>query len=526
MSKVVTDLTAPVTGAAPAEEAGSGATDGGDDLAVLFRTPIWSDALVAATGVAIRDAPVVTIGGGLASFALVDFMRVCGVSAEEIRVVSPQRRPHENLHHLMRRSQILDGDPLRSDSMSRVDNIWGFPSYAVEDAIKRRSIRPLWNVLTEPLLTEFFNPSPRQVFDGIDREAARIGWDSMVTPGRARLVRKRDDGGYFCLVAPVGRGAPTALRCRYVHLGTGYPAVNYAPEVSRYRLRHGEYFTVVNAYEPHEHVYEVLNRRAGTVVIRGSGITASRVLERLLADRERSGQDVRILHLFRTYVDGSRGPWTFRRPGGGGWTYQAFSFPKAAGSGQLRRRMLDMDDTRRAEYIKSMAGTTSAKRHQWQHQLKRGRAAGYYRALEGDMREMRPTDRGKVELRVDVSGLPANTALDVDFMIDCTGLRLNLADNPLLSDLLDVGGAARNPLGGFDVGPHFEMRGMDRGPGRAYASGVITRGGYLAPVDSFWGFSHAALEICDDMARRGFCARLGLTRSVMGWFRWLGGAQP
>jgi hypothetical protein len=55
---------------------------------------------------------------------------------------------------------------------------------------------------------------------------------------------------------------------------------------------------------------------------------------------------------------------------------------------------------------------------------------------------------------------------------------------------------------------------------------VITQGGYLAPVDSFWGFAHAALLICDDLARNGFCARLGTTRSVVGWVRWLTGACP
>jgi hypothetical protein len=59
-----------------------------------------------------------------------------------------------------------------------------------------------------------------------------------------------------------------------------------------------------------------------------------------------------------------------------------------------------------------------------------------------------------------------------------------------------------------------------------YASGVITRGGYLAPVDSFWGFSHAALLICDDLARRGFCRRLGVTRSVTGWLKWLRQEAP
>lgn len=498
----------------------------GDGLAALRATPVWSDAAVAGAGLRVQDVPFVTIGGGLASFALVAFLRNCRVPAAEIRVVSPQRRPYESFRHLLRWSQILDGDPLRSDSMSRVDSIWGFPSYAVERSLAQRSLRPLWTVLAEPVAAEFFNPTGREVFRGIDREAARIGWPSMLLPGWGLLVRKREDGGYFILACPDDGSGPVVLRSQFVHLGTGYPAVNYPPEVSDYRMRYHDYFRVVNAYEQHEHVYQVLLRRAGTVVVRGSGITASRVLERLFHDREKSGRDVQILHLFRTYTGGPQGPWTFRRPGGDGWSYQAFSFPKAAGAGQLRHRMLGLDDAKRAAYLASIGGTTSAKRRLWQRQLRQGRSGGYYRAYRGEIRAMTPSGHGTVDLRLDVDALPGETRLEADFVIDCTGLKLALRENPLLSDLLDTGAVAQNPMGGLDVGPDFEVRGAGRPPGQMYASGVITRGGYLAPVDSFWGFSHAALLICDDLARRGFCGRLGVTRSVAGWLKWLRNEAP
>ena len=36
---------------------------------------------------------------------------------------------------------------------------------------------------------------------------------------------------------------------------------------------------------------------------------------------------------------------------------------------------------------------------------------------------------------------------------------------------------------------------MRSGAGRLYASGAATLGGALAPVDSFWGLMHAAMEI-------------------------------
>jgi hypothetical protein len=109
-----------------------------EGITALCASPVWSDAEVARTGLSVLDVPFVTIGGGLASFAVVGFLRNCRVPAAEIRVISPQSRPYENFHYLMRRSQILDSDPLRSDSMSRVDNIWGFPSYAVERSMAKR----------------------------------------------------------------------------------------------------------------------------------------------------------------------------------------------------------------------------------------------------------------------------------------------------------------------------------------------------------------------------------------------------
>lgn len=69
----------------------------------LASLPTWSDAVVAEAGIAVEDAPLLTIGGGIASFALVDRLRIYGVPAASIRVVTPQRRPYDNLRSLLRR---------------------------------------------------------------------------------------------------------------------------------------------------------------------------------------------------------------------------------------------------------------------------------------------------------------------------------------------------------------------------------------------------------------------------------------
>lgn len=486
----------------------------------------WSDAMVAAAGLRAEPVRLVTVGGGLASFAVADALRIRGVPTAEIRVVSTLRHPYENLRQLIATGQIQDGDPLRSDSASRVDNLWGFPSYAVEEAIRRFSLRPLWNVLTEPVMAEYYNPSPGQVFRGLDREAGRIGWDVMLVAGRAELVRRRVEGGYFCLVHPVDHSPPYLLRSHHVHLGTGYPALEYSPELTDFRLRYGEFFSFVNAYEQHEHVYQVLQRRGGTVVVRGAGITASRVLQRLIDDRDRSGQDVRILHLFRDPAEHPPGRRGSGPPAEHGWRYQAFSFPKAAGSGQLREQLASLDSAERSAMIAALSVTTTAKRRGWQRQLRRARSAGFYQPIYGEIETIEPSRDQRVRLAVAGRAGDGPVRLDVDFMVDCTGLSARLRDNPLLADLIDRSGAAVNALGGLDTGPHFEVRGPTDAAGRLYASGVIAQGGYLAPADSFLGLVAAALLICDDLAAQGACVRLGLARSVVGWAKWLAGRAP
>jgi hypothetical protein len=68
---------------------------------------------------------------------------------------------------------------------------------------------------------------------------------------------------------------------------------------------------------------------------------------------------------------------------------------------------------------------------------------------------------------------------------------------------------------------HFEIRGTASGEGRMFASGAIAGGGYLAPADSFWGVEHSAVEICDELARLGFCKHIGSMRSLRQWWRWM-----
>ena len=115
--------------------------------------------------------------------------------------------------------------------------------------------------------------------------------------------------------------------------------------------------------------------------------------------------------------------------------------------------------------------------------------------------------------------------VEVDFVIDCTGLEADITEHRLLKDLLDHGGAGRNPIGRLDVDRNFELKGTRSGNGVMYASGSTTLGGYFPGVDTFLGLQVAAQEITDDLAKRGFAKRIGPLRSTSQWFKWLNGKQ-
>jgi hypothetical protein len=311
-----------------------------------------------------------------------------------------------------------------------------------------------------------------------------------------------------------------AVRSRDVHIAAGYPGLRFLPELQRFRLAHGDFTHVVNAYEDHEQVYTALRYRPGTVLVRGGGIVASRILERLMQDRARYGLQTRIIHLLRTYVDGSHGPhqWS-RRRGGQGFAYQGFNYPKSVWGGQLKARMRRLDGEQRVRAYAEMGGTTTAFRREWQRQLAEGRRGGWYRTMSGTIEQVRPSGDTPMLVRIRAEEGPVDVA--ADFVIDCTGLQADVAEHRVLGDLLRHGGAGRNPLGRLDVERTFEVRGTASGEGRLYVSGAAALGGYFPGVDTFLGLQIAAQEITDDLARRGVCHRIGTARSVAQWLKYL-----
>jgi hypothetical protein len=494
----------------------------GDLTTELIERDIWTDQMVAAAGIPVVDVPFVTIGGGIGSFVTVDYLRIAGVPTSHIKILSNIDHPWKTYEYLTRVSQIPRPERIRSDSASRPDNIWGFPSYAIEETFRDKSLKPAWQVLVEPIFADYYTPRAGMVFHHLEREAKRIRYSEMVAQGLVRMVRRRHGGGYFSILTPpegASRTKRVAYRSKFVHVAVGYPGLKFLPDLQEFRTRYKDYTHVVNAYEPHEHVYEWLRTRPGTVLVRGGGIVASRVLQRLMDDREKYRLQTQIVHLFRTFVTGAHGPsiW-MRRKGGNGFAYQGFNYPKSVWGGQLKSQMRRLEGAERAQLYKDMGGTNTPWRRRWQAQMNQGRKEGWYHPAQGTVKQVQPGPDGTLISHVESDRGPSQVA--AHYIIDCTGLEADVAEHRVLADLLQHSGAGRNPVGRLDVERTFELRGTASGEGRLYASGSSTLGGYFPGVDTFLGLQIAAQEICDDLAKRGFCKRIGPIRSTTQWFRW------
>ena len=491
----------------------------------LIDTDVWTDELVAAAGIPIVDTSFVTCGGGMGSFVMADYLRIAGVPTSQIRVLSNIDVPWQTYQYLTRVSQIPVQERLRSDSQGMPDCIWGFPSYALRESRKEKTLAPIWSVLTEPVFVDYWTPRAGTVFAGLEKEAQRIGYHDMRVRGQVRMVRRRAGGGYFTILTPPPGESATkrvAYRSLHVHLALGYPGLKFLPDLQRFRAAYpANAAQVVNAYEPHEQVYEALLLKPGRVLVRGGGIVASRVLQRLMEDRMQKGAQTQILHLFRTYVDGKHNKWGLsRRRGAHGFAFQGFNAPKSAWGGVHVAQMEKLEGEARKALYELTGGAHTPYRKLWLNEMKQSREEGWYTTFQGEVTAVHPSPGGAIITEIQQRN-GGTGSIEADFIIDCTGLEADIREHRVWADLLDHTGVGRNPLGRVDVEISFEVRNTRSGSGRMYASGSATYGGYFQGVDTFLGLQYSAQHIADDLASIGFGKRIGVRRSLGNWWKWM-----
>ncbi|HAZ48915.1 MAG TPA: hypothetical protein DCZ55_31805, partial [Cyanobacteria bacterium UBA11371] len=193
-----------------------------------------------ATGLPVDEADYVAVGAGLGSFAWVDLLRIHGAKPSQIVALGLYEKPYGHYQKLCRNSQIFPHERLRSNSDSCPDNIWGWPSYALREAWRelikgqiKTALGLLWQVFAEPAFAQTYTPRSGNVFAALDREAKRINWEQMYRYGRVRAIRKTDDGRYAIAYSrsTANQRDRAIIIARYVHIATGYPAIQFLPDL-------------------------------------------------------------------------------------------------------------------------------------------------------------------------------------------------------------------------------------------------------------------------------------------------------
>ncbi|MFS0516930.1 FHA domain-containing protein [Nostoc sp. UIC 10607] len=485
-----------------------------------------------ATGLPVDESDYLAIGAGLGSFVWADLLRISGVRADKIVALGLEAEPYARYKRLCLNSQIPLYERLRSNSDSCPDNIWGWPSYALREAWHdcskgqmKSAFRYLWQVFAEPTFAETYTPRAGNVFDSIDREAKRIAWNQIYRYGRVRGIRKTDDGRY-CIAYSRGPGNYAFLVSRYLHLATGYPAIQFLPDLQAYREKYQDFKSVVNAYEAHDHVYEQLEQHGGTVLIRGRGIVASRIIQRIYEARKRN-RNIAVLHLMRSPKPQGNKFQNTQRLVKNHYEFQPFNWPKACWGGELRAMLEKATPDERKRLLADWGGTTTADRHDWQQITAQGISEGWYQITFGEVLDVERDAQNRTITHIREQSF-GEMKLLADFIVDATGLDAKVDANPLIADLVKHYNLPVNHLGRLTVANNFELVEMRSGNGQMYAAGAITLGGPYAAVDSFLGLQYAALVAVDGLAaiRAPGVHHLNTISSFRQWLKWVLNQSP
>ena len=483
-----------------------------------------------------EETTYLTVGGGLGSFVWVDHLLIHGADLKQVTAIGVESKPYSKFSRFAQNSQIPEYERLRSDSGATPDNIWGFPGYAIREIWRnfrqgniKQALSVGWQIFAEPTFAETYTPIAGNMFASVDREAKRIGWENIWRFGRVRSIRKTDDGRYIVAYSQStdeGR-VHRVMIAQYLHLAVGYPGIRFLPDLQAYREQSRDFKSVVNAYENHNHVYDNLIENGGTVLIRGRGIVASRVLQRIDDARQQNPQ-IKVIHLMRSPNPEGNRYGHAKRLAEYHFEFQPFNWPKAAFGGDLRFLLEAADSSLRQQLLNDWGGTTTANRSDWREILQRGETEGWYQIRFGHVDHVERNDERIITLIRGLDSRGEQTSLIADFIIDATGLNASVNSNPLLRDLIEHYELELNQKGGFLVSPNFEIKKMQNDNAHLFAVGVSTLGGAYAPVDSFVGLQYAAQRSMSILVEGDGSGLKPLSpiRSMNQWWRWARGVRP
>lgn len=376
----------------------------------VFKSEIVSASDIKSSEYFAGESTYLTVGAGLGSFVWADHLRIFGVSKNDIRAIGDDVTPYANYQRLCRNSQIPPHERLRSNSQSTPDNIWGFPGYASRETWKDLKefrfggLTHIFQVFGEASLAQTFTPRSGEVFKSIDSEAQRIGWREMFVAGRVLGIRKTNDERYAVAYRVPEDQARGGVRERimigkFLHISTGYPATRFTDDLQAFKARFPEEARVFNAYENHEVVYRSIeqNSMPATIVVRGRGIVASRIIQRLYEARSKN-KNITIVHQMRNPIAKNEG-YRYKRAQRYVYNHienQAFNWPKGTWGGQLLRETDRASPEERLKIYEALGGTTTADRRDWRNIIQLGLGDGWYKPVFGHFEtlELVKTDQG------------------------------------------------------------------------------------------------------------------------------------
>lgn len=487
-------------------------------LSALLQHQIIDEELIAQLDCNVIHKKYCTVGGGLGSFAWVDLLVNIGIKSSQIAVISDQNHPAQKFIQYCNNSNIDMEDRLRSDSGSTIDNIWGVPSYGVRELYQQlkevnigNAARIIFKLLSEPVLAEPYTPTLKLMVDGINKEAERIGWKQMLISHKAYHIRKTNKNRFLIASRDIN-SKPIVIVANYLYLSTGYNQPNYTKQYKHYHQDH-DHDRYINIYDGCEEVTKQLRLHGGIIIIRGRGISASRLIENLSLNC--NPQEIKILHFMRRKIEKASAHDEINRTLEHNWEYQHFNFPKSAFGGDIKQLLKVSNQEQRIELIRKLGGITSADRKHWRDLIKRGLKEGWYRIVYDDIESVNSTNRN-----LEVTGIKGQK-YKVNFIIESTGLDSNIHHNFLYRDLLNTYELETTELNSLRVSKNFLIPKLSNSHALAFCVGVNSLGGYFAPVDSFAGLQYAALKSVELISRKEKLTELSGLKSLRAWIHWI-----
>src|SRR5205807_3892862 len=136
-------------------------------------------------------------------------------------------------------------------------------------------------------------------------------------------------------------------------------------------------------------------RQGGTVVVRGRGIVASRIIQRLYEERKNNKQ-ITIVHLNRSKIRRGAHWGLSRRRVENDWEFMPFNWPKGCWTGKQLQLTEHGTPEQRKKLLDIWGGTTTANRRDWRRIIREGLKEGWYRQEYGAVKQVTPGREGRV----------------------------------------------------------------------------------------------------------------------------------